>query len=66
MVESGCDLPTLAALLGHSSLRMVMKYVHPTEAHQAQVLRNFEAAERKLARQLVAVDGGRRPAAGRA
>ena len=65
MVESGCDLPTLAAILGHSSLRMVMKYVHPTEAHQAEVMRHYETANRKLARQLVAVDGGRRHATGR-
>jgi len=34
LAEAGVDLATLAAILGHSSLRMVMRYVHPTEQHQ--------------------------------
>lgn len=36
------DLPALAAILGHSSLRMVMKYVHPTEQHQAAAMASYE------------------------
>jgi integrase len=31
--ERGMPLPTLAAILGHSSLRMVERYVHPTQDH---------------------------------
>lgn len=42
MVESGCDLPTLAALLGHGSLRMVTRYVHPTAAHQREAMQRFQ------------------------
>jgi integrase len=31
--EKGMDLPTLKFILGHSSLRMVERYVHPTQDH---------------------------------
>ena len=55
MVESGCDLPTLAAILGHASLRMVMRYVHPTAAHQAAAMKRYQ--ERHGARPR-AVNGG--------
>ncbi len=41
MVEAGCDLPTLAAILGHASLRMVMRYVHPTAQHQAAAIARY-------------------------
>jgi len=33
--EGAMDMPTLAALLGHSKLNMVMRYAHPQEQHQA-------------------------------
>ena len=32
--QDGMPLPTLASVLGHSSLRQVQKYVHPTQDHQ--------------------------------
>jgi integrase len=32
--QEGMPLPTLASVLGHSSLRQVQKYVHPTQDHQ--------------------------------
>jgi len=41
-VESGVDLVTLAALLGHSKIQMVLRYAHPTEGHQAQAIRKME------------------------
>ena len=44
MVEAGCDLPTLAGILGHSSLRMVMRYVHPTAQHRKEAMKKYEAA----------------------
>jgi len=31
---AGVDLVTLAAMLGHSKINMVMRYAHPTEEHQ--------------------------------
>ena len=30
--EAGIDLVTLAAMLGHSRIQMVMRYAHPTQA----------------------------------
>jgi hypothetical protein len=36
------DMPTLAALLGHSKLNMVMRYAHPQEQHQADAMRKLE------------------------
>jgi integrase len=41
--EAGMDMPTLAALLGHSKLNMVMRYAHPQEKHQAEAVRSLEA-----------------------
>ena len=35
---------TLAAILGHGSLRVVQKYVHPTADHKKQAMRKFEQA----------------------
>jgi integrase len=40
--ESGIDLVMLAAMLGHSRIQMVMKYAHPTEEHQINVMRKLE------------------------
>jgi integrase len=40
--EAGMDMPTLAALLGHSKLNMVMRYAHPQEEHQADAVRRLE------------------------
>lgn len=34
MAEAGMPLATLAAILGHSNLRSIMKYVHPSESDQ--------------------------------
>ena len=39
---SGIDLVTLAALLGHSKINMVMRYAHPTEAHQRQAMKKLQ------------------------
>jgi integrase len=35
-VMCGIDLVTLAAMLGHSRIQMVLRYAHPTEQHQAE------------------------------
>jgi integrase len=40
--EAGMDMPTLAALLGHSKLNMVMRYAHPQEQHQADAVKKLE------------------------
>jgi integrase len=41
--EAGIDLVTLAALLGHSRVQMVMRYAHPTEEHQFGAIRKMQA-----------------------
>jgi integrase len=44
MAQSGVDLSSLAAILGHSSIRVVEKYVHPTANHKKQAMLKFEQA----------------------
>lgn len=41
--EAGVDLVTLAAMLGHSRIQMVMRYAHPTEEHQINAMKKMEA-----------------------
>jgi len=42
MVEAGCSLPALAAILGHNGLRMVMRYVHPQQEHKDAAMVRYE------------------------
>jgi integrase len=42
--EAGIDVGTLASLLGHSKLVMVMRYVHPGEAHRTEAVKKLELA----------------------
>jgi integrase len=39
---SGIDLVTLAALIGHSRIQMVLRYAHPTEQHQSEAMKRLE------------------------
>ena len=39
---SGVDLVTLAAMLGHSRIQMVLRYAHPTDDHQAKAMWKVE------------------------
>jgi len=43
-VERRMELPKLMAILGHSNLRSIMKYVHMTQAHIDDGMRKFETA----------------------
>jgi integrase len=40
---SGIDLVTLAAMLGHSRIQMVLRYAHPTQEHQTKAMERLEA-----------------------
>jgi integrase len=40
---SGIDLVTLAVMLGHSRIQMVLRYAHPTQEHQAKAMEKLEA-----------------------
>ena len=41
-VMAGVDLPTLAALLGHTGVQMTMRYVHPAEEHKREATAKIE------------------------
>lgn len=47
-VENGVDLVVLASILGHSSLRMVMRYSHPSETFKANAIKRMEKAKLKV------------------
>jgi integrase len=49
-VAAGVDLATLAALLGHSKIQMVLRYAHPQAEHKAQAIKKLE--EFSIARQM--------------
>ena len=41
-VASGADLPTLSALLGHASILMTMRYVHPAAEQKRMAIKKLE------------------------
>jgi integrase len=41
-VAAGVDLPTLSAILGHTSIQMTMRYVHPAEEQKRSAVGKFE------------------------
>jgi integrase len=41
-VASGADLPTLSALLGHTSIQMTMRYVHPAAEQKRVAIEKLE------------------------
>ena len=50
-VEAGIDLVTLAAMLGHSKINMVLRYAHPTQEHQTKAMDKLEqyVSEQRMA-----------------
>jgi integrase len=42
VTEDKVDLATLAALLGHGSIRCVYKYVHPTDEHKRAAMKRID------------------------
>lgn len=47
LVEAKTDMASLAAIMGHSSLRVLQKYLHPTAEHQRQAMKQYEAQRPK-------------------
>lgn len=39
---SGIDLVTLASMLEHSRIQMVLRYAHPTQDHQTKAMERLE------------------------
>lgn len=48
---SGIDLVTLAAMLGHSRIQLVLLYAHPAQEHQTKAMVQLERfnAEQQIA-----------------
>ncbi len=47
--ENGIDLLVLASILGHNSLKMVMRYAHPSETFKADAIRKMEISRKAKA-----------------
>jgi site-specific recombinase XerD len=43
LAQAGIDLATLAAILGHNSIRIVQRYVHPTAEHKKAAMSRYDA-----------------------
>jgi integrase len=41
--QAGVDVLTLAALLGHTTVQMTSRYVHPTDQHKQEAVQKLEA-----------------------
>jgi integrase len=41
--QAGIDVLTLAALLGHTTVQMTSRYVHPTDQHKQEAVQKLEA-----------------------
>ena len=51
---SGIDLVTLASMLGHAKINMVLRYTHPTQDHQTTAMDRLE--QYKAAQQIRAFE----------
>jgi len=46
-VEDGVDLMTLSAILGHTSLKMLSRYAHPSENLKTEAIRKMDKSQAK-------------------
>lgn len=47
MIAAGCDLPTLAAVMGHNGLRTIFRYVHPQAHSMKAAMDRYDAASKR-------------------
>jgi integrase len=62
--ECGIDPVTLAAMLGHSRIQMVLRYAHPTQIHQTSAMERLEThatIQAKKEREIAARDSRSKP-----
>ncbi len=59
MAEAGVDLATLAAILGHNSIRIVQRYVHPTAEHKRAAMAKYAETMRASQRNQEMPSSGR-------
>jgi len=52
-VESGVDIVTVVELLGHSSLRMTMRYSHPSPDHKRRAVENLVKTDKRKSPELL-------------
>jgi integrase len=51
--QAGVDVLTLAALLGHTTVQMVSRYVHPSDAHKAEAAKKLENYNAQLVAEMI-------------
>lgn len=51
--QAGVDVLTLAALLGHTTVQMTSRYVHPTDAHKADAAKKLEYYNAQLVAEMI-------------
>jgi integrase len=51
--QAGVDVLTLAALLGHTTVQMTSRYVHPTDAHKADAAKKLETYNAQLVAEMI-------------
>jgi len=56
--EAGVDVLTLAALLGHTTVQMTSRYVHPTDVHKAEAARKLETYNAQLVAEMIQKQAG--------
>ena len=50
LLESGCDLLTLAYILGHNDLSTLARYAHPSESRKQEAIKQMEILRTSVAK----------------
>ena len=56
--QAGVDVLTLAALLGHTTVQMTSRYVHPTDVHKAEAAKKLETYNAQLVAEMIQKQAG--------